>query len=157
MDPKNKEVLIGLVEKSPVIEYAELHKAFGTDKDRVMENIIVEAIYEGAILGQLDPKNRVLEVQDWQATVPSNVNALRDVLSEWRDHCKGLLRTLEEVANRANEDAHKLKEDDERMEKLIESKREELDHIGRNPRHDDRMARAFKRTKNLPANGKRGH
>ncbi|CAD5206807.1 unnamed protein product [Bursaphelenchus okinawaensis] len=157
MDQENKQVLIQLVEKSPVIGYEELHKVFGTDRDRVMENIIVDAIYEGVIVGQLDPKKRVLEVQDWQATVPTDLAFIKETLADWRDHCRGLLGTLENVSKQSNADAQALKDEEERMEKLIETKRDGMEFISRNVRHEERSARTYKRSKNVVGNGKRGH
>ncbi|KAI6177996.1 PCI domain-containing protein [Aphelenchoides besseyi] len=133
-----REAIVGLVQKSPVITYADLHGVLGTKTDRELEDGLIEAIYDGTIDGRLDPKQQTLEVRNWQASVPDSNQWLfiKSELNEWINHTKDLLVNLNETARASNQRAMYNKEADEAHEKEIENQREQLQSTNKNPTAD---------------------
>ncbi|KAI6202728.1 PCI domain-containing protein [Aphelenchoides besseyi] len=140
-----RQAIVGLVQKTPVITYAELHQVLGTKTDRELEDGLIEAIYDGtidlhstALQGRLDPKEQILEIRNWQASVPDSKQWLfvKSELNEWINHTKELLVNLNETANASNQRAMYNKEADEAHEKEIENQREQLQSTNKNPTAD---------------------
>lgn len=44
-----RQSIVNLAEKSPYVSYADLHSALSTNSDRELEELLIQAIYEGTI------------------------------------------------------------------------------------------------------------
>jgi len=86
------------------IPYDRLLKELGLRNVRELEDLIIDAIYNGVIVGKLDQRNQQLEVdrcmgRDVRAEeIPSIVSMLTD----WCDRCEGLFAITDEQMTRAN-------------------------------------------------------
>jgi len=86
------------------IPYDRLLKELDVRNVRELEDLIIDAIYNGVIVGKLDQRNQQLEVdrcmgRDVRAEeIPSIVAMLTD----WCDRCDALFAITEEQMNRAN-------------------------------------------------------
>lgn len=101
--------IVSLAIKSKCIPYSELLDELDIKNVRVLEDLIIEAIYADVIHGKIDQKNKQLEV-DYaigRDIRKGNVKEIVSTLQEWSDSCETILACLETQINRANTEKQK--------------------------------------------------
>uniref|UniRef100_A0A182P5V9 PCI domain-containing protein n=1 Tax=Anopheles epiroticus TaxID=199890 RepID=A0A182P5V9_9DIPT len=101
--------VVSLAIKSKCIPYNELLDELDIKNVRVLEDLIIEAIYADVIHGKLDQKNKQLEV-DYaigRDIRKGDVKEIASTLQEWSDSCETTLLCLETQINRANTEKQK--------------------------------------------------
>eukprot|EP00794_Sanderia_malayensis_P015261 gene15261-16836_t len=116
--------IIALASSSRHIAYRALLCELGMKSVRELEDLIIEAVYAGVILGKLDQQRQQLEIEfvigrDIKSeTIDEVVNAL----DAWCTNCDGLLQNVQTHMQRSNN----VKENSQRMKKQIEAETENL-------------------------------
>uniref|UniRef100_A0AAG5DVU4 PCI domain-containing protein n=1 Tax=Anopheles atroparvus TaxID=41427 RepID=A0AAG5DVU4_ANOAO len=101
--------IVSLAIKGKCIPYSELLDELDIKNVRVLEDLIIEAIYADVIHGKIDQKNKQLEV-DYaigRDIRKGNVTEVVSTLQEWSDSCETILSCLETQINRANTEKQK--------------------------------------------------
>ncbi|KAK3785761.1 hypothetical protein RRG08_051083 [Elysia crispata] len=96
--------VVSLATRSKCIPYSVLLEELEMENVRNLEDLIIEVIYADIIHGKLDQKNQQLEV-DYAIGRDIHDNALEEVvqvLTQWCNGCEGVLKSIEEQINRAN-------------------------------------------------------
>jgi len=96
--------VVSLATRSKCIPYSVLLEELAMENVRNLEDLIIEVIYADIIHGKLDQKNQQLEV-DYAIGRDIHDNALTEVtsvLEQWCNGCEGVLKSIEEQINRAN-------------------------------------------------------
>ncbi|XP_053680859.1 COP9 signalosome complex subunit 7b isoform X1 [Anopheles nili] len=113
--------VVSLAIKSKCIPYSELLDELDIKNVRVLEDLIIEAIYADVIHGKLDQKNKQLEV-DYaigRDIRKGDVKEIASILHEWSDSCETILLCLETQINRANTEKQKRLKHKEAIEQEI--------------------------------------
>ncbi|XP_035829431.1 COP9 signalosome complex subunit 7a isoform X2 [Aplysia californica] len=96
--------VVSLATRSKCIPYSVLLEELAMENVRNLEDLIIEVIYADIIHGKLDQKNQQLEI-DYAIGRDIHENALSEVtvvLQQWCNGCEGVLKSIEEQINRAN-------------------------------------------------------
>ncbi|GFO08248.1 EF-hand domain-containing protein d2 [Plakobranchus ocellatus] len=96
--------VVSLATRTKCIPYSVLLEELEMQNVRNLEDLIIEVIYADIIHGKLDQKNQQLEV-DYAIGRDIHDNALAEVigvLTQWCNGCEGVLRSIEDQINRAN-------------------------------------------------------
>lgn len=90
--------IVSLAEKSSVITYAELQTALYITDTRLMEDLIIETIYQGLISGKMDPKSKVLRVYDFLSRDVRNdkLGSLIEILKAMRTNNASIAEALQQ-------------------------------------------------------------
>ncbi|XP_058118268.1 COP9 signalosome complex subunit 7 isoform X1 [Anopheles ziemanni] len=113
--------IVSLAIKSKCIPYSELLDELDIKNVRVLEDLIIEAIYADVIHGKIDQKNKQLEV-DYaigRDIRKGNIKQIVSTLQEWSDSCETILSCLEAQINRANTEKQKRIKHKEAIEQEI--------------------------------------
>lgn len=98
--------VVSLAEKSKVLPYSLLQAELGISTVRELEDLVIEGISAGVVLGKLDQKNSYFEVdfvigRDIRKTDIGNIVG---VLSAWCDNCDTMLTNIEVQVDKVNKE-----------------------------------------------------
>jgi len=118
--------IVSLSAQSKVIPYHVLQKQLEISELRELEDLIIDAIYQGVIQGQLDQRRSQLEVELTMGRdlKPEAMDAMLSVLTNWAGQADSLLSTIKEkinYANFVNENEKKHKEDFDKRVEVVKS------------------------------------
>jgi COP9 signalosome complex subunit 7 len=97
--------IVTLAIKNKCLPYTVLLKELDVSNLRILEDLIIEAIYADIIRGKLDQRHQWLEV-DYaigRDIRPENITEITAVLQEWCTGCEVILKNLELQVKKANE------------------------------------------------------
>ncbi|XP_064598951.1 COP9 signalosome complex subunit 7b-like [Liolophura sinensis] len=97
--------IVTLATKTKRIPYSVLLKDLEVENLRKLEDLIIESIYADVILGKLDQKNQLLEI-DYaigRDIRPEQVSEIINVLQDWCAGCEGVLKGVENQIQKANQ------------------------------------------------------
>jgi len=130
--------LVSLASASKVLRYEELMKELQLENVRELEDLVIETIYVGLVLGKLDQLGGVLKVSAVGArdVRPSEVPHLLHRLQHWSQVTQALVQELgtcaETVVSKRQADDQRRKELVERMEALQKQHQEQVASVGNN-------------------------
>jgi len=112
--------LVSLSTHSKVISYEILQKQLEINEVRELEDLIIDAFYQGVILGKLDQRSKVLHVDGTMGrdVRPEQLSQVAAVLTQWSGQADYLLQSINEKINHAT-----LIQDSERKRKEEQNKR----------------------------------
>lgn len=117
-----KLTIVSLSCNQKSIPYSLLQKELAITDVRVLEDIIIESIYQEIIQGKLDQRSKCLEI-DWTMgrDVASNqIEQLLETLSSWNDNAQALLKTIESKVSQAARAAEQNRIHQEQFSKKVE-------------------------------------
>lgn len=111
--------IVSLAAQNRKLPYELLLKELRLDNLRMLEDLIIEAIYANLIKGKLDQRQRCLEVD---STLSRDVRVQQletivSVLGDWLTNCDGVLSSIEQQIGHAND----IKEENVRGRHELES------------------------------------
>jgi len=118
--------IVTLSTTSKLIPYALLQKELEINGLRELEDLIIEAIYQGLVQGKLDQSKKSFEVEFSMGrdVKPDSVDDFINVLSSWSNQSETLLKTIKEKithANFMNEQERKHKDEFEKRIDTVKS------------------------------------
>jgi COP9 signalosome complex subunit 7 len=118
--------LVSLSAQSKVIPYSVLQQQLDMSELRELEDLIIDAVYQGIINGQLDQKKKQLEVESSMGRDirPEALDDMMQVLTDWSNQADGLLKTIKEKishANLLNENRQRQREEFEKRVDTVKS------------------------------------
>lgn len=118
--------IVTLSTTNKVIPYSLLQKELEITELRELEDLIIDAIYQGLVNGKLDQKQHNFEVEHaiGRDLKPEDIGQFIDLLSTWSAQSENLLKTIKEKiqhANIMNETEKKHKEDYEKRVETVKS------------------------------------
>jgi len=120
--------IVSLAQQSKVIPYDVLQKQLEMSELRELEDLIIDAIYQGIIQGQLDQRHRQLEVEHAMGrdVKPGATDAMIEILTSWSVQSDELLRTIKEKMSEATFFSDQEKRRKEEFEKKVETVKSSL-------------------------------
>jgi len=120
--------LVSLSSKSRLIPYSVLQEQLDISALRDLEDLIIDAIYQGIIQGSLDQRKQQLEVEfamgrDLQ---PESVDKMISVLRSWSTQSDTLLKNIKEKVSHANFVFDQEKKRKDEFEKKVENTKKNL-------------------------------
>uniref|UniRef100_A0A914C1I8 PCI domain-containing protein n=1 Tax=Acrobeloides nanus TaxID=290746 RepID=A0A914C1I8_9BILA len=128
-DQRN-QILTEMASQKKFLGYDELMKALNLSNNRLLEDFLINAMYEGIIQGKLDPKKQSVEIKNWSVSRPvsnEETSIMIETLSNWIDHCKTTIGVLNKEVERSNEQLKANKEKEKRIEEEVEKTRKSLE------------------------------
>jgi len=118
--------IVSLSAQSKVIPYSILQQELDIAELRELEDLIIDAVYQGIIHGQLDQKKKQLEVENCMGRDirPEAIDEMVQVLTDWSGQADVLLKSIKEkisYANIMNEARQRQKEDFEKRVETVKS------------------------------------
>jgi COP9 signalosome complex subunit 7 len=115
--------IVSLAQQSKVIPYDVLQKQLEIAELRELEDLIIESIYQGIIQGQLDQRNRQLEVEHalGRDLKPNAIGSMIEILTSWSAQSDDLLRQVKEKISHANFLTEQDKRHKEEFDKTVEN------------------------------------
>lgn len=113
--------IVSLAIKNKCIPYSELLEELDIKNVRILEDLIIEAIYADVIHGKLDQKNKQLET-DYaigRDIRKGDVTEIVSTLQQWSDSCETILSCLEAQIDRANAEKRKRVKHKEQIEQEV--------------------------------------
>lgn len=96
---------VELASRSREVSYAVLQKELEISDLRELEDLLVELNYQGLVVGRLDSRAQVLEVEDHAGrdVRPEQLPALIERLAQWGQSCAKISASLKEEMKRSDE------------------------------------------------------
>jgi len=115
--------IVSLSCQSRSIPYSVLQKELDITEVRELEDLIIDAIYQGVIQGKLDQKSKQLDVESaiGRDIKPESLDNMLHVLTLWGTQAELLLKTIKEKVNHANLMNETEKKQKEEFEKRVEN------------------------------------
>jgi len=116
--------IVTLSNSSKVIPYTLLQQELDiTGSIRVLEDLIIDAIYQGLVQGKLDQKQHTFEVEFAMGRdlKPESIDEFIDLLTNWSNQSDVLLRTIKEKIQHANIMNEQEKKHKEEYEKKVDN------------------------------------
>lgn len=102
--------------------YSHLMNELGLTNRRQLEDLVIEAIYADVLRGKLDQRNSRLDVERVLARdVPGDLAAAVRLMEEWCSNCEGVLKTIENEADKADRHKQLIAEQSSQLENKISS------------------------------------
>jgi len=120
--------IVSLSTDTKVIPYSILLKELDIQELRELEDLIIDASYQGIILAKLDQKHKQLEVEFAMGrdTKPEAIDNMLEVLTNWGSQSTLLLQSIKEKINHANFITEHEKKHKEDFEKKVENVKQSL-------------------------------
>jgi len=115
--------IVSLACESKVIPYTVLQQQLEIQELRELEDLIIDAIYQGLIQGSLDQKSKQLEVEFTMGRdlKPDDVDSMIATLQAWAGQSDNLLKTIKDKIQHANAMSDVEKKHKEEFEKRVEN------------------------------------
>jgi len=113
--------IVSLAETSKVLPYSLLQAELGISTIRDLEDLIIEGISAGVVLGKLDQKNAYFEVDFviGRDIRKMDIGNIVGVLSAWCDNCDSTLTTIESQVEKVNKERDEMKKHKADLEQRI--------------------------------------
>jgi len=120
--------VVSLATKDKYIKFSDLQAALDVSSARELEDLIIEAVYQGLIVGKMDQENQCLIVESCACRDcrDQDIDYIIETLSSWHESAQKMLRSLDGMVQYSHESFEKHKTAREELEKLIQSTRESL-------------------------------
>jgi COP9 signalosome complex subunit 7 len=120
--------IVSLAAVSKVISYAQLHQQLDIQDVRELEDLIIDAIYQGVIQGKLDQRKKQLEIECTMGRdlKPESLDVMITTLSNWYQVSEQLVGNIKDRMNHANIVLSEERKHKEELEKRIESEKKKL-------------------------------
>jgi len=120
--------IVTLSNQTKSIPYALLQKELEISEVRELEDVIIDAIYQGIIQGKLDQKTKHLHVEFAMGRdlKPDSLEHMLAVLTQWSSQAELLLKNIKEKVNHANLMTDSEKKHKEEFEKRVENVKQHL-------------------------------
>jgi len=120
--------IVTLSTSSKVIPYSILQKELDISELRELEDLIIDAIYQGIIQGKLDQKQKTFEVEHAMGrdVKIESIDGFIDLLTNWSAQSDVLLKTIKEKIQHANIKRDQEKKHREEYEKRVETVKSSL-------------------------------
>jgi len=120
--------IVTLASRSRLIPYSVLQEQLEIVALRDLEDLIIEAIYQGVIQGSLDQKKQQLEVEFTMGRdiKPESLDNMLAVLRHWSNQSDALLATIKDKVQHANFMNAADKQHKEEFEKKVEAVKKNL-------------------------------
>jgi COP9 signalosome complex subunit 7 len=114
--------IVTLSSENKVIPYSLLQEKLDIKEVRELEDLIIDAIYQGIIQGKLDQRKKQLEIEFTMGRDlrPETIDQMIDILTKWSNQSDKLLESIQEKINHANFEAESDKQHKIEFEKNIE-------------------------------------
>jgi len=115
--------IVTLSNQTRSITYSMLQKELEISEVRELEDVIIDAIYQGIIQGKLDQKSKHLHVEFAMGRdlKPDSMEHMLSVLTLWSSQADLLLKNIKEKVNHANLMTDSEKKHKEEFEKKVEN------------------------------------
>jgi len=120
--------IVSLSYSSKVIPYSVLQQELDITGLRELEDLIIDAIYQGLVQGKLDQRQKFFEVESAMGRdlKPESINDFIDLLGRWSVQSEVLLKTIREKVQHANFMNDQDKKSKEEHEKRVDSLKQSL-------------------------------
>jgi len=120
--------IVTLAAQSRLIPYSVLQEQLDINALRDLEDLIIDAIYQGVIHGSLDQKKQQLEVEFTMGRdiKPESLEKMISVLKAWSSQSDALLSTIKDKVQHANAVHQEEKGHKEEQEKRVENVKKNL-------------------------------
>eukprot|EP01118_Nematostelium_gracile_P002711 TRINITY_DN1296_c0_g1_i1.p1 TRINITY_DN1296_c0_g1~~TRINITY_DN1296_c0_g1_i1.p1 ORF type:complete len:273 (-),score=86.81 TRINITY_DN1296_c0_g1_i1:111-929(-) len=120
--------IVSLSSKSRLIPYSVLQQQLDIVALRDLEDLIIDAIYQGIIQGSLDQRKQALEIEVAMGRDirPESIDQMCEVLKAWSGQSDGLLRAIKEKISEANFVHDQEKTRKEEFDKKVESAKKNI-------------------------------
>jgi len=115
--------IVTLAAANKVIPYNNLQQQLDISGLRELEDLIIDAIYQGIVQGKLDQKSQQFEVEFAMGRdlKPESTAGMIELLQNWSLQSESLLKSIKEKINHANIMGEQEKKHKEEFEKRIET------------------------------------
>ena len=119
--------IVSLAHTQKKVPYEVLQAELAINNVRELEDLIIDTIYTGLVTGKMDQTTGVLKVKSAvpRDVKPEDVDAMISKLTDWRDKCDAILKTM------AASQAHAAAERDEHAKAKL-AVAEEIDDVKKN-------------------------
>eukprot|EP00049_Salpingoeca_infusionum_P019536 m.362328 g.362328 ORF g.362328 m.362328 type:complete len:159 (+) comp20341_c0_seq1:148-624(+) len=95
--PSQTAVVASLASQLKVVPYSTLMSELGLESVRDMEDVVIAAIYEGAVGGKLNPRDQqfLVEFSTLSDITTDSVTGMTSVMQKWNAKLQSTLKTLE--------------------------------------------------------------
>jgi len=120
--------IVSLSNRTKTISYPVLQKELDILEVRELEDLIIDAIYQGIIQGKLDQKNKTLLIESAMGRdlQPDSMENMISVLNLWSNQSEILLKNIKEKVQYANLMSDKEKKHQEEYEKTVDLVKQHL-------------------------------
>jgi len=120
--------IVSLASVSKVISYSNLHEQLDIQDVRELEDLIIDAMYQGVIQGRLDQRKKQLEIDVTMGRdlKPESLDNLIHTLSNWHTQSDILLKSIKEKMSHANLLLDEERKHRDEFEKRVESEKKRL-------------------------------
>jgi len=120
--------IVSLAAQSKAIPYDVLQKQLDIKSLRELEDLIIDAIYQGLFQGQLDQRRKQVEIEFAMGRdlKPDSVDSMMRLLQDWSSQSQDLLKTIKEKIQHANFMSDNEKKHREEQDKKIETVKQTL-------------------------------
>lgn len=90
--------LVELASKNKLLSYSSLLNELEMNNVRELEDLIIESIFVGIIVGKLNQKSQCFEVQNVMArdVIPEQYSSLLSSLKKWKYQCDAIVANIDE-------------------------------------------------------------
>jgi len=98
--------VVSLAEQNKLLPYSLLQTELGISSVRELEDLVIEGISAGVVLGKLDQKNSYFEVDFviGRDIRKMDIGNIVSVLSAWCDNCDSMLTNIESQVDKVNKE-----------------------------------------------------
>jgi COP9 signalosome complex subunit 7 len=120
--------IVSMAAENRIISYKALEEKIDISNVRELEDLIIDCIYQGIIIGRLDQGRGQLEVEHaiGRDLRPGQIDSLLTTLSNWSNSSEQLMKTIEEKISWAKTQQDNAKRLREAFEKQIEETKANL-------------------------------
>jgi len=117
--------IVSLSSESKIISYSVLQQQLEISELRELEDLIIDAIYQGIVQGSLDQRKQQLEIESAMGRdlQPDALESMISTLTNWANQSDNLLKTIKEKISHANIMSDNEKKHKEDFEKRVEAVR----------------------------------
>ncbi|CAK0843374.1 unnamed protein product [Prorocentrum cordatum] len=111
------------------IQFADLQAALGVDSPRELEDLIIDAVYQGLVVGKMDQEGGCLIVESCACRDcrDQDIDYIIETLAGWHDNAQKMLGALDGMVQYSHSSYEKHTAAQEELEKLVKSTRERLE------------------------------
>ena len=108
--------IVTLAATNKIISYAVLRRELELDSVRALEDLIIETIYAGLLVGKLDQKSEVFRIKGTMGRdiLPEKVDTIIEQLLIWKEQCAQLVAAVKSSSDNsvARRQASKIEQDE---------------------------------------------
>jgi len=126
--------IVSLASTAKIIPYSVLHQQLDIQDVRELEDLIIDAIYQGVIQGRLDQRKKQLEIEFTMGRdlKPEALDQMISRLDTWQNQSETLLRTINDKMKEANFLLQEERKHREEFEKKLEAEKKRFKEFAEN-------------------------